>query len=296
VATLGTRILHQRAEHLISVFLGHKRSLRKTGEKLIFMTNDGGEPWTIKFVPATESHRLASEAYLLHLIKEMTSVPVANMGELDADGEYSWLITQRPQGVTLTEFAASGAECRDLYTAAGRMLADLHKMIFSIPDHHQTEPMPVWCEEEFKAIIGVLYNFEIIDEYTLEQWRLLDIDRYFDVEDTFCHGNFCGENIIVNHGEIMAIQGFDWSGAGPWVADLAAMDVSSKIVGLARYMDVFYRGYQQIRPLSEYFLAHVEFYRFYHTCLSLAYRQKTRALLDRLEWYQTSPRFTKILK
>ena len=297
MATLVPCNLQLKAEKVISDFYGSLRRLNKMGDKHSYVTDN--ETWKIKLVPAADAELLAAEAAVLHLIAGKTSVPVARVGEFDCDHEHAWLITSNSPGVNLANLSGLVQDCKELYRQAGRLLAEFHQVSFAarglVSPNLDIKPAPVWCQEEFKAVINILYNNEIIDEYAVEHWSQLDIDQYFNVGNTLCHGNFSAENIVINHDSIVSVTGLEWACSGPWVADLAAMDVSSKSAGQAHYVDHFYKGYQEIRPVTDFFLAFVEFYRFYHTCLSLAYRQEDPSLLMRLEWYQTAPRF-QILK
>lgn len=293
MTALVTCDLQQRAEKLISVFCGSQRRVRRLDEQAEYVTNDGGEGWKIKILQESEWPKIWTEAALLRLISQQTPVPVPQVGERGHDDSFAWLITKVPPGSKLSDSPRSIAKMA--YSEAGSLLAELQQISFAdrgmFSPHLDVVKAPVWCSQEFYTVLSILYNEKLIDEYIFNQWSQLDIDYLLLGESTICHGCYSPENIYVDEGKITAITGFNWASAGPAVIDISAMDVLSKIADLSQYVDDFYKGYQSVKPVSEHYRSYAEFYRFYYTCLILAFRTRDPRFVQRLKWYKCNPPF-----
>jgi|GEM_PF-4066870 len=291
---MTTDNLHRRAADLLDNKVDSHLHLNQLNERPVFVTQDSHCLWLIKIVPTDNSRYIFWEADLLKALAP-TPVPVAKIEELNQDNNYAWLITQIPQGIPLSQHACSGARCNDLFQAAGKILGHLHGL--------ELEPLvkadahcSVWQRQSFDEIIANLYRQNLIDRYTLERWEKLAVQQYFDEDNSLCHADYSAANIYVDGGKIVAVIGFDWTAPGPRQIDLGCMDVTSKAWGQAKFLDSFYQGYEQVRPLPQFYHAQAEFYRFYYTCLSLAQRQFDPALGKRLDWYAKDMGFASIKK
>jgi aminoglycoside phosphotransferase (APT) family kinase protein len=151
---------------------------------------------------------LAQEARVLTILSH-TALPIPRLFkfvEQQAEKQ-AWALLQYFEGETLRQALTKEkvlANKHDLIFQFGTILAKLHSSV---------------CPEELKGEMDWLDNMLLRAEYNLnhypvdgtaESLRRLKDNRPAPIPNTFIHGDFNIDNVIVNNGKIVSI--IDWSG------------------------------------------------------------------------------------
>lgn len=255
-----------------------------------YVTTDTAKPLLIKIVAADRHQQLDAEDKMLEMLARKHKVPVAAPVERDCNSQWRWSVLET-SGPSLSHVASPS-----LFRAAGEVLAGLHQLTYPHKGCFNPDltisPANIFSAGEFKTILSLLHERELIHGDTVAQWENIDVDGYFEAEPVFCPGSFTPAAIWARADDAVEIGCLEWACAAPKVTDIAAMDLASRLTGHARFLDDFYAGYGSV---DSFLLARLEFYRFYVLCLMLAFDQKPpvpkHLLVQRLEWYVTQNHF-----
>jgi aminoglycoside phosphotransferase (APT) family kinase protein len=297
----------RRAEVVVEERFGRPRPLRVlSGNNLVFITADEGEPYMIKFAARYNAVRLRTERAIYEFVAEQVAVPVPRVEAVVEEGEWAFSLREMVEGEPLADLVERGEAGPDLYRQAGNHLARLHTITFSemgiLRPDVTVGPVEVFTREEYVDLLRTLHEAHLVEDPVYGHWLHHDVEPYFEGQPVLCHGDYHGGHLIVRDGNIAAVIDFEWAMAAPPMDDIATFDLMVRLRGTPDegHLAAYYEGYRAVRPLPKGFEEDVEFYRFYRTITMLAYQARAegeepldadleRALEERFAHYVAHP-------
>lgn len=204
---------------------------------------------------------LKQEAYVLERIKN-TSLPVPRLLQFIEGQDESWTLTEYMEGQTLRSYLLNEereVQRNEVIFQFGKILKEIHST--SCPSELVGEGM--WIERMIEVAEYNFLNYKT--DGSAELLEMLKDEKPAPVEQTFIHGDFTIDNVLVKDGRISAV--IDWSGGafGDPRYD-AALAIRPKQNAFENESDrvVFFEGYgQRIVSDAEYLYFENGLYNFF---------------------------------
>jgi Ser/Thr protein kinase RdoA (MazF antagonist) len=267
------------ATELIAQHTGQKRLV--TGQPTnnwVFRTTDAEAPLLVKFIPADQKQRMETELALSNYISRQAGVPIPRILAHGTIEDQHFLLREVIPGVTLRQALNENANPKPLFIQAGETLAQFHCFNFAAkgffnPDLSLDKSADLFNQAEYESFLAVLQAKKLLSDKEYAALRNIKMGDYYDIsENVLCHCDYSLDNILVQNCRIVGILDFEYSCSAPFMDDLAAFDLFASLNGYDRYLDCFYAGYTQFRPIPDFYFSGLSFYKFYRLISMLSYQ------------------------
>ncbi len=267
------------ATELIAQHTGQKRPVAgQPTNNWVFRTTDAEAPLLVKFIPANQKRRMETELALSKYISSQAGVPIPRiLAQGTKEGQH-FLLREVIPGITLRQALSENANPKPLFLQAGETLAQFHSFSFAAkglfnPDLSIDENVDLFNQAEYEGFLTVLQAKKQLSAKEYNVLRDIRVNDYYDIsENVLCHCDYSLDNILVQNCRIVGILDFEYSCSAPFMDDLAAFDLFASLNGYGKYLDCFYAGYTQFRPISDFYFSGLNFYKFYRLISMLSYQ------------------------
>jgi Ser/Thr protein kinase RdoA (MazF antagonist) len=267
------------ATELIAQHTGQKRPVAgQPTNNWVFRTTDAEAPLLVRFIPANQKRRMETELALSKYISSQAGVPIPRiLAQGTKEGQH-FLLREVIPGITLRQALSENANPKPLFLQAGETLAQFHSFSFAAkglfnPDLSIDENVDLFNQAEYEGFLTVLQAKKQLSDKEYYALRNIRVNDYYDIsENVLCHCDYSLDNILVQNCRIVGILDFEYSCSAPFMDDLAAFDLFASLNGYGKYLDCFYAGYTQFRPISDFYFSGLNFYKFYRLISMLSYQ------------------------
>jgi len=189
-----------------------------------------------------------------------------------------FLLREVIPGITLRQALSENANPKPLFLQAGETLAQFHSFSFAAkglfnPDLSIDENVDLFNQAEYEGFLTVLQTKKQLSAKEYYALRDIRVNDYYDIsENVLCHCDYSPDNILVQNCRLVGVIDFEYSCSAPFMDDLAAFDLFASLNGYGKYLDCFYAGYTQFRPISDFYFSGLNFYKFYRLISMLSYQ------------------------
>ncbi|HBI55548.1 MAG TPA: hypothetical protein DDY38_01785, partial [Firmicutes bacterium] len=250
------------ATELIAQHTGQKRPVAgQPTNNWVFRTTDAEAPLLVKFIPANQKRRMETELALSKYISSQAGVPIPRiLAQGTKEGQH-FLLREVIPGITLRQALSENANPKPLFLQAGETLAQFHSFSFAAkglfnPDLSIDENVDLFNQAEYEGFLTVLQAKKQLSAKEYNVLRDIRVNDYYDIsENVLCHCDYSPDNILVQNCRIVGILDFEYSCSAPFMDDLAAFDLFASLNGYGKYLDCFYAGYTQFRPIPDFYFS-----------------------------------------
>jgi Ser/Thr protein kinase RdoA (MazF antagonist) len=248
----------------------------------VFVTHDDLLPLMIKFVPLNEREKLEVEIAMFDFLKAKTSLEVPRVLSYGENDALFYLLREMIKGETLGAFLEKHRNTKDgnigeIFFEAGVTLGTLHsialneKGIFN-PDL-SIQPYDLFSKKEYTGFIDSLLDKGVISKPEHRSLSKIDVDYYYSGKpNVLCHCDYNPNNILVREKRVVGVIDYEWVSSAPYMDDLATFDLFSELLGCHDKIPCFYRGYQSIKTIDDFYFNGKDFYKFYRLLTMLSYQ------------------------
>lgn len=266
------------ATELIAQHTGQKRLVAgQPTNNWVFRTTDGEAPLLVKFFPA-DRKQMETELALSNFISRQAGVPIPRILAHGIIEDQNFLLREVIPGVTLRQALNENANPKPLFIQAGETLAQFHCFNFADkgffnPDLSLDTSADLFNQAEYESFLAVLQAKKLLSDKEYAALKKIRVGDYYDIsENVLCHCDYSLDNILVQNCRIVGILDLEYSCAAPFMDDLAAFDLFASLNGYDRYLDCFYAGYRQFRPIPDFYFSGLSFYKYYRLISMLSYQ------------------------
>ena len=270
--------LKTKAEEILEENLAEKRVVEGLqNNNWVFLTVDNKTPYLVKFVPEEERDRLKVEKKVYEFIDERLDIPVPEVLDYGEVEYGDFLVREVIEGQSLKDYLINGKKNNKLLYQAGQFLAKLHQIEFEekgifTPDLRVKEH-EIFSTVEYNKFLKKLFDHGGITKKEYSLLQEVDVDYYFKRPPyVFCHSDYSPNNILVKGDKVVSIIDMEWACSAPYMDDLASFDLFLELEGFNEGVAEYYRGYNSIKEIDDFFLEHKNFYKFYRLITMLSYQ------------------------
>ncbi|MBF8436085.1 aminoglycoside phosphotransferase family protein [Halanaerobiaceae bacterium Z-7014] len=270
--------LKTRAEEILEENLAEKREVEGLqNNNWVFLTVDNKSPYLVKFVPAEEKERLTIERKVYQFVNDRLDITVPEVLAYGESEYGDYLVREVIEGQSLKDYLTDGKKNDRVLYQAGQLLAKLHQIEFEekgiFTSDLKVKEYDIFSKVEYNKFLEKLYDHEEITEKEYSLLKQVDVDYYFKRPPyVFCHSDYSPNNILVNDDDVVSIIDMEWACSAPYMDDLASFDLFLELEGFNYGIEEYYKGYNSIKEIDDYYFEHKNFYKFYRLVTMLSYQ------------------------
>ena len=271
--------LEQHALYLIETHSKKTRSIKPNNHHhLSFLTDDDQKPYLVKYIKGHEQHAFLIEKNMYSFLASQLNLQMPNIIDIGFFSGYVYMLREVVIGYTLdVAMQKHPTSAKALCEQAGIILAKLHLKTYEqkgfLNEKLDITPYPIFSNEEFQKLLDVCMNHQLITKEAFDVLKSIDIAYYFDrFPNVLCHGDYHLKNIIADQQSIKTIIDLEWLSSAPFADDVAGFHVALEQHGFKDYVEYFYQGYQQIKPIDSFYFEHIQFYKLYRIITMTSYQ------------------------
>ncbi len=270
--------LYEKAKEIMHGVLEKESNLTSLRQNnWVFITERQNRNYMVKFVPEPEATRLRVEVGIARMLKEKTDIPIPEVLQFGPWDKYLYLFREIIEGETLIEAVKRRNHRETLFYQAGEALAKIHRIEFQekgiLNQNMEVESAGIFNRREFMGFVEKLQQYNVVCEKEVEVLSNLDIDAYYPSgNNVLCHGDYSLSNLIAKENTLAGLIDFEWAMAAPPWDDIASFDVFLELEGLEENTQAYYKGYQSIRKIDDFYFENINLYKLYRLATMVSYQ------------------------